>query len=179
MISELGHYALWLALAVSLVQAMAALSGAQRADWAWMRVGFNAANAQCLLVALAFIALAQAFHQNDFTLINVASNSNSKLPTAYRIAATWGSHEGSLLLWALMLAGWTASVNAFGGALSTVFRARVIGVLGMVATGFLAFMLFTSNPFLRQFPPPADGRDLNPLLLVPGMVIHTQMLYMG
>jgi cytochrome c-type biogenesis protein CcmF len=98
---------------------------------------------------------------------------------AYRIAATWGSHEGSLLLWALMLAGWTASVNAFGGALSTVFRARVIGVLGLVATGFLSFMLFTSNPFLRQFPPPADGRDLNPLLQDPGMVIHPPMLYMG
>jgi cytochrome c-type biogenesis protein CcmF len=123
--------------------------------------------------------LAQAFHDNDFTVINVASNSNSKLPVAYRIAATWGSHEGSLLLWALMLAGWTASVNAFGGALSTVFRARVIGVLGLVATGFLSFMLFTSNPFLRQFPPPADGRDLNPLLQDPGMVIHPPMLYMG
>jgi cytochrome c-type biogenesis protein CcmF len=179
MISELGHYALWLALAVALVQSLAALQGAHRADQAWMRVGFHAANAQCLLVALAFVALAQAFHDNDFTLINVASNSNSKLPVAYRIAATWGSHEGSLLLWALMLAGWTASVNAFGGALSTVFRARVIGVLGLVATGFLSFMLFTSNPFLRQFPPPADGRDLNPLLQDPGMVIHPPMLYMG
>jgi cytochrome c-type biogenesis protein CcmF len=179
MISELGHYALWLALAVALVQALVALQGAHRADQAWMRAGFHAANAQCLLVALAFVALALAFHDNDFTLINVANNSNSKLPVAYRIAATWGSHEGSLLLWALMLAGWTASVNAFGGALSTVFRARVIGVLGLVATGFLAFMLFTSNPFLRQFPPPADGRDLNPLLQDPGMVIHPPMLYMG
>ncbi len=179
MISELGHYALWLALAVSLVQALVALQGAHRADQAWMRAGFHAANAQFLLVALAFVALALAFHDNDFTLINVANNSNSKLPVAYRIAATWGSHEGSLLLWALMLAGWTASVNAFGGALSTVFRARVIGVLGLVATGFLAFMLFTSNPFLRQFPPPADGRDLNPLLQDPGMVIHPPMLYMG
>ena len=179
MISELGHFGLWLALAVALVQSLAALQGAHRADQAWMRVGFHAANAQCFLVALAFVALAQAFHDNDFTLINVASNSNSKLPVAYRIAATWGSHEGSLLLWALMLAGWTASVNAFGGALSTVFRARVIGVLGLVATGFLSFMLFTSNPFLRQFPPPADGRDLNPLLQDPGMVIHPPMLYMG
>ena len=179
MISELGHFGLWLALAVALVQSLAALQGAHRADQAWMRVGFHAANAQCFLVALAFVALAQAFHDNDFTLINVASNSNSKLPVAYRIAATWGSHEGSLLLWALMLAGWTASVNAFGGALSTVFRARVIGVLGLVATGFLSFMLFTSNPFLRQFPAPADGRDLNPLLQDPGMVIHPPMLYMG
>jgi cytochrome c-type biogenesis protein CcmF len=179
MIAELGHYALWLSLAVALIQALAALSGAAHAHRGWMRAGFNAALSQFALVAFAFIALAISFHDNDFTLVNVASNSNSRLPVAYRIAATWGSHEGSLLMWALMLAGWTAAVVAFGSALSTVFRARVIGVLGLVATGFLAFMLFTSNPFLRQFPPPADGRDLNPLLQDPGMVIHPPMLYMG
>jgi cytochrome c-type biogenesis protein CcmF len=158
MIGELGHFALWLALAVSLVQAIGGLLGAARADTAWMRTGFNAANAQFALVVLAFVALASSFVGNDFTLVNVANNSNTQLPTAYRIAASWGSHEGSLLMWALMLAGWTAAVNAFGSGLPPAFRARVIGVLGLIAVGFLAFMLFTSNPFLRQFPPPPDGR---------------------
>ena len=179
MIGELGHFALWLALAVSLVQALAGLLGAARADLAWMRTGANAANAQFALVLLAFVALATSFVDNDFTVVNVANNSNSQLPIEYRIAASWGSHEGSLLMWALMLAGWTAAVNAFGRQLPEALRARVIGVLGLIAIGFLAFMLFTSNPFLRQFPPPADGRDLNPLLQDPGMVIHPPMLYMG
>jgi cytochrome c-type biogenesis protein CcmF len=179
MIGELGHFALWLALAVSVVQALGGLLGAARSDAAWMRTGANAANAQFALIVLAFVALASAFVANDFTLINVANNSNSLLPVEYRIAASWGSHEGSLLMWALMLAGWTAAVNAFGGQLPIAFRARVLGVLGLVAIGFLAFMLFTSNPFLRQFPPPPDGRDLNPLLQDPGMVIHPPMLYMG
>ena len=179
MIAELGHYALWLSMAVALTQALASLHGANRADASWMRAGFNAANAQFALIVLAFAALAKSFIDNDFTLVNVASNSNSQLPVLYRFAASWGSHEGSLLMWALMLAGWTAAVNLFGNSLSTVFRARVIGVLGLVATGFLAFMLFTSNPFMRQLPAPADGRDLNPLLQDPGMVIHPPMLYMG
>jgi cytochrome c-type biogenesis protein CcmF len=179
MIAEVGHFALWLAMALALVQAAGGLAGAARADATWMRAGSNAANAQCLMVVIAFAALATSFIDNDFSLVNVASNSNSKLPTPYRFAASWGSHEGSLLLWALMLAGWTAAVNAFGTALPTAFRARVIGVLGLVATGFLAFMLFTSNPFMRQLPGPADGRDLNPLLQDPGMVIHPPMLYMG
>ena len=154
MIGELGHFALWLALAVSVVQAIGGLLGAARADAAWMRAGANAANAQFALVLLAFATLASSFVANDFTLVNVANNSNTQLPTPYRIAASWGSHEGSLLMWALMLAGWTAAVNAFGGQLPAAFRARVLGVLGLVAIGFLAFMLFTSNPFLRQFPPP-------------------------
>ncbi|HYF59287.1 MAG TPA: heme lyase CcmF/NrfE family subunit [Burkholderiaceae bacterium] len=179
MIAELGHFALWLALAVSLVQAFAGLLGAARADGAWMRTGSNAATAQFALVATAFVALATSFVGNDFTVVNVANNSNSQLPVPYRFAASWGSHEGSLLMWALMLAGWTAAVNAFGGSLTRVFRARVIGVLGLVALGFLAFMLFTSNPFVRRFPAPPDGRDLNPLLQDPGMVIHPPMLYMG
>jgi cytochrome c-type biogenesis protein CcmF len=179
MIGELGHFALWLALGVALVQALAALTGAARNDSTWMRTGFNAANSQFAMVGLAFAALAASFVNSDFTIVNVALNSNSKLPVQYRVAATWGSHEGSLLMWALMLAGWTAAVNRFGATLPAVFRARVIGVLGLVAVGFLAFMLFTSNPFLRQFPGPADGRDLNPLLQDPGMVIHPPMLYMG
>ena len=179
MIGELGHFVLWLSLAIVVLQSAAGLAGAARGDLAWMRAAFNAANAQFALVTLAFVCLASSFVSNDFTVINVANNSNSQLPVAYRIAASWGSHEGSLLMWALMLAGWTAAVNAFGGALPTVFRARVIGVLGLIAIGFLAFMLFTSNPFLRQFPAPPDGRDLNPLLQDPGMVVHPPMLYMG
>jgi cytochrome c-type biogenesis protein CcmF len=179
MIGELGHFALWLALGLATVQAAGSLGGAARGQVAWMRTGFNAANAQFAMIALAFFALGASFVANDFTIVNVANNSNSMLPLPYRIAATWGSHEGSLLLWALMLAGWTAAVNAFGSALPPLFRARVIGVLGLVAIGFLAFMLFTSNPFVRDFPPPADGRDLNPLLQDPGMVIHPPMLYMG
>ncbi|MFZ9407166.1 MAG: heme lyase CcmF/NrfE family subunit [Burkholderiaceae bacterium] len=179
MIAETGHFALWLALALALAQSVLCLRGAHRADARWMQSGLHAVNAQFLLVLLAFAALATSFIQSDFTLVNVAQNSNSKLPVEYRFAATWGSHEGSLLLWALMLAGWSAAVNAFGGALSTVFKARVVGVLGLVATGFLAFMLFTSNPFVRNLPGPADGRDLNPLLQDPGMVIHPPMLYMG
>jgi cytochrome c-type biogenesis protein CcmF len=179
MIGELGHFALWLAFAVAVVQSIGGLFGAGRSDFGWMRSSFNAANAQFALIVLAFASLASSFVGNDFTIVNVANNSNSLLPVQYRIAASWGSHEGSLLMWALMLAGWTAAVNAFGGALPTVFRARVIGVLGLIAVGFLAFMLFTSNPFLRQFPAPPDGRDLNPLLQDPGMVIHPPMLYMG
>jgi len=179
MTAELGHFALWLALTVSIVQAVAGLAGAARGDGAWMRTGFNAANAQGVLVAFAFAALATAFLANDFTIVNVANNSNSQLPAPYRFAASWGSHEGSLLMWALMLSGWTVAVNLFGHALPTAFRARVIGTLGLITIGFLAFMLFTSNPFLRQFPPPVDGRDLNPLLQDPGMVIHPPMLYMG
>jgi cytochrome c-type biogenesis protein CcmF len=179
MIGELGHFALWLALALAAAQAFAGLTGAARGQQAWMRSAFNAANAQLGLVVVAFIALATSFVNNDFTIVNVANNSNSQLPVTYRITATWGSHEGSLLLWALMLAGWTGAVNAFGQSLPTVLRARVIGVLGLVSVGFLAFTLFTSNPFLRQFPAPVDGRDLNPLLQDPGMVIHPPMLYMG
>jgi cytochrome c-type biogenesis protein CcmF len=177
--AEIGHFALWLALAVALLQAGAGLAGAAWADPRWMRSTRHAANAQFALVATAFAALAAAFLANDFTVVNVANNANSRLPAPYRFAASWGSHEGSLLMWTLMLAGWTAAVNAFGGSLPAVLRARVLGVLGLVAVGFLAFMLLTSNPFLRQFPAPADGRDLNPLLQDPGMVIHPPMLYMG
>ena len=179
MIGEIGHFALWLALTVALLQAASGLIGGHRSDAGWMQTSFNAAFAQFALVLTAWGALAASFVGNDFSLINVASNSNSQLPAAYRFAASWGSHEGSLLMWALMLAGWTAAVNAFGSTLPHAVRARVIGVLGLIAVGFLAFMLFTSNPFLRQFPPPADGRDLNPLLQDPGMVIHPPMLYMG
>jgi cytochrome c-type biogenesis protein CcmF len=179
MIGEIGHFAVWAALAVACVQTCLGLLGGQRDDARLIKVATNAANAQMLLVVLAFSCLAVSFVDNDFTLVNVATNSNSRLPVPYRFAATWGSHEGSMLLWSLMLAGWTAAVVNFGGGLEAAVRARVVGVLGLISVGFLAFLLFTSNPFLRSLPAPADGRDLNPLLQDPGMVIHPPMLYMG
>ena len=179
MIGEIGHFVLWVALAAALGQATFAFIGAQRDDAQTMSAAERAANLQFLLVLVAFGCLGASFVANDFSIANVASNSNSQLPLAYRIAATWGSHEGSILLWSLMLAGWTAAVVNFGSSLSPRVKARVLGVLGLIAIGFLAFMLFTSNPFARQFPVPADGRDLNPLLQDPGMVIHPPMLYMG
>jgi cytochrome c-type biogenesis protein CcmF len=179
MIGEIGHFATWLALAVATVQAIVGLVGGHRNDARLAQAASNAANAQMFLVVVAFCCLAASFVANDFTIANVAANSNSRLPAAYRFAASWGSHEGSMLLWALMLAGWTGAVVNFGGSLDRVLVARVVGVLGLVSAGFLAFLLFTSNPFLRSLPAPADGRDLNPLLQDPGMVIHPPMLYMG
>ncbi|MEO6270520.1 MAG: cytochrome c biogenesis protein CcsA, partial [Lautropia sp.] len=179
MIGEIGHFAVWVALAVALAQTSLALTGARRNDARLMKAACNAANAQMLLIVLAFSCLAASFIDNDFTLVNVANNSNSRLPVAYRLAATWGSHEGSMLLWSLMLACWTAAVVNLSGDLDAAVRARVIGVLGLIAVGFLAFLLFTSNPFVRSLPAPPDGRDLNPLLQDPGMVIHPPMLYMG
>ncbi|MEX2199096.1 MAG: heme lyase CcmF/NrfE family subunit [Burkholderiales bacterium] len=179
MIPELGQLALSLALVVALVQGILPLAGAARGDAAWMGVARPAAHAQALLVAFAFGCLVYAFVANDFSVRNVATNSNSALPTHYRVAAAWGSHEGSLLLWCLMLGVWMSAVGLFSRHLPEEMAARVLGVLGLVSAGFLAFMLFTSNPFERLFPSPADGRDLNPLLQDVGMVIHPPMLYMG
>jgi cytochrome c-type biogenesis protein CcmF len=179
MIPELGQLALSLALVVALVQGILPLAGAARGDAAWMGVARPAAHAQALLVAFAFGCLAHAFVTSDFSVANVAMNSNTALPVHYRFAATWGSHEGSLLLWCLMLGAWMSAVGLFSAHLPEEMAARVLGVLGLVSAGFLAFLLFTSNPFERLFPIPADGRDLNPLLQDPGMVIHPPMLYMG
>src|SRR5207344_1181700 len=137
------------------------------------------ARVQALLVALAFGCLAWSFVSNDFSVQNVATNSNSQLPLQYRIAATWGSHEGSLLLWTLMLGGWSFAVTMFSRNLPLTLVARVISVMGLISVGFLLFLLFTSNPFERLVPPAPDGRDLNPLLQDPGMVFHPPLLYMG
>ena len=144
-----------------------------------MAVARPAARGQVLFVTVAFGCLLYSFIVNDFSVVNVASNSNSQLPLHYRIAASWGSHEGSLLLWVLMLAWWTFAVSIFSRHLPDDMVARVIGVQGVVSIGFLLFMLLTSNPFDRLFPAAADGRDLNPLLQDPGMVFHPPMLYMG
>jgi cytochrome c-type biogenesis protein CcmF len=179
MIPELGHFALIVALCIALVQALIPLIGSYRGDSAWMSVARPAAQGQFVFVAVAFGCLAWSFVTNDFSVFNVASNSNSTLPVHYRFAATWGSHEGSLLLWVLMLTIWMLAVTVFSRQLPQEMVARVLSVMGMVSVGFMTFLLFTSNPFKRLLPPAADGRDLNPLLQDPGMVIHPPMLYMG
>ncbi|MDO5504675.1 MAG: heme lyase CcmF/NrfE family subunit [Pseudoxanthomonas suwonensis] len=179
MLPELGQVALILALLVALVQGVLPLAGAQRGINAWMALARPAAFAQLVLVGLAYVVLTLGFVQTDFSIRYVQSNSNSLLPMVYRYTAVWGAHEGALLLWALVLAGWTAAVAWFSRRLPEVVIARVLGVLGLIAVGFLSFMLFTSNPFDRLLPAALEGRDLNPLLQDPGMIIHPPMLYMG
>ena len=179
MIPELGHFALIVALLVAIAQSALPLAGAAYGAPRLMAFAGPAARAQFFLVVVAFVCLAASFAGNDFSVQNVATNSNSELPLRYRLAATWGSHEGSLLLWTLMLAGWTFAVTLFSRHLPPVLLARVIAVMGLVSVGFLLFLLFTSNPFERLVPPAPEGRDLNPLLQDPGMVIHPPMLYMG
>ena len=179
MLPELGQIALILALLVAALQALLPLAGAHRNKAAWMDVARPAAYAQLWLVMLAFIALTVAFVQQDFSVKYVADNTNSLLPMVYRYTAVWGSHEGSLLLWALVLAIWTGAVALFSRGLPDVVMARVLGVMGVVAVGFLAFLIFTSNPFIRLLPSPGEGRDLNPLLQDPGMIIHPPLLYVG
>jgi cytochrome c-type biogenesis protein CcmF len=179
MIPELGHFALIVALCIALVQAVLPMAGSFRGQAAWMSLARPAAAGQFVFVALAFACLAWSFVTNDFSVLNVASNSNSHLPLYYRFAATWGSHEGSLLLWVLMLTIWMSAVSAFSRHLPGEMVARILSVMAMISIGFLLFMLFTSNPFQRLLPAAADGRDLNPLLQDPGMVIHPPMLYMG
>jgi cytochrome c-type biogenesis protein CcmF len=179
MIPEIGQVALILALVVALAQAIVPLAGAARRDATLMAFARPAALTQFALVATAFGCLAASFLASDFSVLNVAQNSYTALPAHYKFAASWGSHEGSLLLWALMLAAWTAAVALRSRNLPAPMLARVLAVMGLVAVGFLAFLLLTSNPFERLVPPPQEGRDLNPLLQDPGMVIHPPMLYMG
>lgn len=178
MIPELGHVALILALQLAIAQSVFGFLGATRENW--VRVAKSAAIGQALLVALGFYALLHAFVLNDFSVLNVAEHSSRLLPVVYRITAAWGSHEGSILLWTLILSGWTVVVALRGLRQWPVeIGARVLGVMGLVSLGFLAFILFTSNPFLRLEPPPPYGLDLNPLLQDPGMVLHPPLLYMG
>jgi cytochrome c-type biogenesis protein CcmF len=179
MIPEIGHFALILALLLAVAQGTMPIIGAARGDRNWMAVARPAARGAAFFVTLAYVCLLVSFVTNDFSVLNVATNSNTQLPLQYRIAASWGSHEGSLLLWVLMLAWWTLAVATFSRHLPQEMVARVIGVQGLISVGFLLFMLLTSNPFDRLFPPAADGRDLNPLLQDPGMVFHPPMLYMG
>ncbi|MEX8520323.1 MAG: heme lyase CcmF/NrfE family subunit [Leptothrix sp. (in: b-proteobacteria)] len=179
MIPELGHLALWLALGVSMVLGVVPMLGAARGRADWMALARPSAHVLFLLVALAMLCLGSAFVRHDFSVLYVASNSNSALPLQYRIAGIWGGHEGSLLLWLLMLCTWMLAVARLSAGLPQAMAARVLAVMGLVAVGFLLFMLITSNPFERLWPAPLDGRDLNPLLQDPGMVIHPPMLYMG
>ncbi len=179
MIPELGHFALILALGITLVQASLPLIGAARGNHAWMALARPTAQAQLLFTLLAFIALTYSFIVHDFSVAYVANNSNTALPLIYRISAVWGAHEGSLLLWALTLSVWTNAVVLFSRSLPLNILSRVVGVLGLVSIGFLLFMLLTSNPFERLIPAAMEGRDLNPLLQDPGLAIHPPMLYMG
>ena len=179
MLPELGHFALMLALLVSALLGFFALAGAHlnRADWmAFARPG---AQALWLLTAFSFACLTYAFYTNDFSVLYVSQHSNTKLPVIYRIAAVWGGHEGSLLLWLAMLCTWMIAVSLFSRQLPDVMLSRVLGVMGLISVGFLLFMLITSSPFERLADIPQDGRDLNPLLQDPGLVFHPPMLYMG
>ncbi len=179
MIPELGHFALVLALAVAVVQGVVPMIGAWRGDIAWMSAGRSAAYLQLIFVAGAFFALMHAYVTSDFTVYNVAINSHSAQPMLYKVTSVWGNHEGSMVLWVLILALFGAAVAGFGRNLPQTLRARVLSVQAWIAVGFLSFSLFTSNPFDRVFPPPLDGRDLNPLLQDPGLAFHPPMLYLG
>jgi cytochrome c-type biogenesis protein CcmF len=179
MIPEIGQFALIMALMLALTQATLPLIGAARGIPQFVNVARPAAQAQFIFVAIAFGCLAYSFISNDFSVLNVATNSNSLLPLHYRLAATWGSHEGSLLLWVFMLTVWMVAVSLFSNHLPDEMVGRVLAVMATISTGFLLFMLLTSNPLVRQFPVPPDGRDLNPLLQDPAMVAHPPMLYMG
>jgi cytochrome c-type biogenesis protein CcmF len=179
MIPELGNFALMLALCLALVQGILPIAGSFNGNQRWMALARPVSAGQFMLVTFAFACLIFSFVTNDFSVTYVASNSNSKLPVYYRIAGAWGGHEGSLLLWVHMLTVWTLGVAMFSRQLPDETVARVLGVLGLVSVGFLAFLLFTSNPFDRLLPGAPDGRDLNPLLQDFGMIIHPPLLYMG
>jgi cytochrome c-type biogenesis protein CcmF len=179
MIPEFGHYALILALCITLIQGILPLVGAHYGRREYLVLARPAAQTAFMLLALAFISLAWSFYVNDFSVLYVAEHSNSQLPIMYRLGAVWGGHEGSLLLWIFLLSTWTILVAQLSKALDEFMVARVIGVLGLVTSGLLLFVLTTSNPFERLLPAALDGRSLNPLLQDPGLVFHPPMLYMG
>jgi cytochrome c-type biogenesis protein CcmF len=178
-IPEIGHFALILALSLALLQGILPLVGAQRNDAAMMATARTAAVGHLTFAGIAYVCLTWAFLSNDFSVAYVANHSQLSLPTMYKITAVWGGHEGSVLLWILLLAAWTVAVGMYSHNLPDSFVARVIGVLGLLSVGFLLFALLTSNPFDRLVNPPPDGADLNPLLQDPGMAIHPPMLYIG
>ncbi|GAB4261613.1 MAG: heme lyase CcmF/NrfE family subunit [Pararhodobacter sp.] len=179
MIVELGHYALILAFALSLLQTVVPLIGAQR-GWAdWMAVAKPLASAQFVLVAFSFAALTYAFVVSDFSVALVVANSHTLKPMLYKLSGVWGNHEGSLLLWVLILSLFGSCAAWFGGNLPATLQARVLAVQGAIGAAFMAFMILTSNPFLRTEFPPFDGRDLNPLLQDPGLAFHPPFLYLG
>ncbi len=179
MIPEIGHFALILALIMTIVQSVLPLVGAQLGIKPWIAMAKPSAYGQLFFVSIAFASLTWAFLQNDFSVLYVAMNSNTRLPVQYLISGVWGGHEGSLLLWALVLSLWTAAVALFTPNVPDVMRARVIGVMGLVGFGFMLFILVTSNPFERLFPAIAEGSDLNPLLQDVGLMLHPPLLYLG
>lgn len=179
MIPELGHFALALACILAVAQSVLPIVGAERRDTRWMGTAGPLAVGQFVAVSVAFGCLVWAFVVNDTTVSNVVANSHSDKPMLYKVTGTWGSHEGSMVLWVLILALCGAAVVAFGRDLPTALKARVIGVLGWVSVGFLAFIIFTSNPFDRVWPPPPDGLGLNPVLQDIGLALHPPMLYVG
>jgi cytochrome c-type biogenesis protein CcmF len=179
MITEFGHVALILALCVSVVQSTVPLAGAARGNDGWMAVGRNAALIQFALVALAMLALMHAYVTSDFSVINVIENSHTDKPLLYKVTGVWGNHEGSMLLWIFMLGVCSAALALFSGNLPPDLRARVLAVQGMIAAGFTIFILLTSNPFLRAWPPAENGHGLNPVLQDPGLAFHPPFLYLG
>ncbi len=179
MVPEIGHFALIIALCLAIIQGVFPLLGAQLNIRPWMNMAKPVAQGQFVFLAIAFGCLTYSFVTDDYSVLYTASHSNSMLPVQYKVAGVWGGHEGSLLLWALMLGLWTFMVTIFSKNLTDEMVARVIAVMGLIGVGFLLFMLITSNPFERLLPAAPDGRDLNPLLQDPGLVIHPPMLYMG
>ncbi len=179
MIPEIGQFALILALCLAVAQGVLPLVGAARGQERLMRSGTFLATGQFVFLAISYAALTWAFVTSDFSVQYVTQNSSLALPMQYKVTAVWGGHEGSLLLWVLILAAWGVAVAAFSKALPREMLARVLAVLGLVSVGFIAFTVFTSNPFERMIPMPADGTDLNPLLQDPGMIAHPPLLYMG
>ena len=179
MIVEAGHFALALALAISVIQTAVPFWGARTRDSQLMGVGVAAALAQFLFVAIAFAALAAAHLRSDFSVLNVAENSHSAMPAIYKFSGVWGNHEGSMLLWSLILATFGALVAVFGTGLPERLRADALAVQGLIGAAFLIFILATSDPFTRLDPAPIEGRDLNPILQDPGLAIHPPLLYMG
>jgi cytochrome c-type biogenesis protein CcmF len=179
MIPEIGHFALILALTMALSQSVLPLLGAANGNSTWIALARPSARGQFLFTAIAYGCLTWAFITDDFSVALAANHSNTLLPLAYKFTAVWGNHEGSILLWSLILSGWTLAVSMFSKQLDERTLARVLGVMGLISCGFILFTLLTSNPFERMLPAPPDGRDLNPLLQDPGMIIHPPMLYMG
>jgi len=179
MVPEIGQLCLIIALCLALAQGVFPLIGAQRHRQAWVAVATPAVAGQAVFIIVSFGCLAWSFVHNDFSVSYVAMNSNTDLPLMYRIAAVWGGHEGSLLLWVLLLGLWSLAVAALSRRLPILMRARILGVMGLVSAGFMMFVLFTSNPFLRLFPAPVNGNDLNPLLQDPAMALHPPLLYTG
>ena len=179
MLAEWGQVLLALAIAVAAMQALFGLVGAEHGRVAWMVAARRAALTQAAVLATAFAVLITLFLRSDFSVALVAKNSSTLTPWFYQVTAAWGNHEGSMLMWAVALSGWSAAVAWRSQALTEAMRARVVGILGLVSFGFLLFLTLTSNPFIRLVPAPAEGRDLNPLLQDPGMIIHPPLLYMG